>query len=223
MCKLFFFFFQAEDGIRDKLVTGVQTCALPISRGLDKWVHVLGHAELRIMHVPSFSLALRLGDAESLHTHKRKFADGLKGAVGVRVIYPLLCQGLLLANCHRRKCSFVHGSRECTSLVCVSVYGDNADASKIVGNPNKKTRCHLSCLGHVSKTSFWHPIKHKTDEIVHVRIELQMVFEPRLERARRGCFRLRDRSRWWPRILLVHAGRMTPGERSPEEEPGRGA
>src|SRR5205823_8835128 len=30
---LFFFFFQAEDGIRDKLVTGVQTCALPIFGG----------------------------------------------------------------------------------------------------------------------------------------------------------------------------------------------
>src|SRR5687767_15248176 len=29
-----FFFFQAEDGIRDKLVTGVQTCALPISLSL---------------------------------------------------------------------------------------------------------------------------------------------------------------------------------------------
>src|SRR5258708_31670674 len=27
----FVFFFQAEDGIRDDLVTGVQTCALPIS------------------------------------------------------------------------------------------------------------------------------------------------------------------------------------------------
>src|SRR6266481_4367954 len=27
----FFFFFQAEDGIRDGTVTGVQTCALPIS------------------------------------------------------------------------------------------------------------------------------------------------------------------------------------------------
>src|SRR5437773_7134612 len=26
-----FFFFQAEDGIRDRDVTGVQTCALPIS------------------------------------------------------------------------------------------------------------------------------------------------------------------------------------------------
>src|SRR2546430_17461745 len=29
---IFFFFFQAEDGIRDLTVTGVQTCALPISR-----------------------------------------------------------------------------------------------------------------------------------------------------------------------------------------------
>src|SRR5438309_6098171 len=28
----FFFFFQAEDGIRDGTVTGVQTCALPISQ-----------------------------------------------------------------------------------------------------------------------------------------------------------------------------------------------
>src|SRR2546426_6317601 len=31
MQKILFFFFQAEDGIRDYKVTGVQTCALPIS------------------------------------------------------------------------------------------------------------------------------------------------------------------------------------------------
>src|SRR5947207_11295838 len=30
---VFFFFFQAEDGIRDHCVTGVQTCALPIFAG----------------------------------------------------------------------------------------------------------------------------------------------------------------------------------------------
>src|SRR5690349_22995234 len=30
MFLFFFFFFQAEDGIRDLYVTGVQTCALPI-------------------------------------------------------------------------------------------------------------------------------------------------------------------------------------------------
>src|SRR3989339_2026829 len=34
MLHCVFFFFQAEDGIRDKLVTGVQTCALPISSTL---------------------------------------------------------------------------------------------------------------------------------------------------------------------------------------------
>src|SRR2546427_8942512 len=34
MVSYFFFFFQAEDGIRDLTVTGVQTCALPISSSL---------------------------------------------------------------------------------------------------------------------------------------------------------------------------------------------
>src|SRR5258708_10735144 len=33
-----FFFFQAEDGIRDDLVTGVQTCALPICLRLALWL-----------------------------------------------------------------------------------------------------------------------------------------------------------------------------------------
>src|SRR6266496_3745994 len=37
----FFFFFQAEDGIRDLYVTGVQTCALPISRSLTTRLHQL--------------------------------------------------------------------------------------------------------------------------------------------------------------------------------------
>src|SRR3712207_6871680 len=63
MCAVFvfFFFFQAEDGIRDIGVTGVQTCALPISAGRthqspgdvalldtlngDWTVHVPGHPE----------------------------------------------------------------------------------------------------------------------------------------------------------------------------------
>ena len=36
MICFFFFFFQAEDGIRDHCVTGVQTCALPICCGPDR-------------------------------------------------------------------------------------------------------------------------------------------------------------------------------------------
>src|SRR6266481_4320764 len=42
----YFFFFQAEDGIRDGTVTGVQTCALPIWRG------TLLHARLRALVDP---------------------------------------------------------------------------------------------------------------------------------------------------------------------------
>src|SRR5439155_3383336 len=38
---LILFFFQAEDGIRDGHVTGVQTCALPILRGRRNELHQL--------------------------------------------------------------------------------------------------------------------------------------------------------------------------------------
>src|SRR2546421_8103520 len=44
VCLLFFFFFQAEDGIRDLIVTGVQTCALPISNGRAA-CHYCGHCD----------------------------------------------------------------------------------------------------------------------------------------------------------------------------------
>src|SRR6266850_2368526 len=36
---MFYFFFQAEDGIRDYKVTGVQTCALPISHRRSQKAH----------------------------------------------------------------------------------------------------------------------------------------------------------------------------------------
>src|SRR6266481_8242662 len=37
MSSIFIFFFQAEDGIRDGTVTGVQTCALPILNAGIAW------------------------------------------------------------------------------------------------------------------------------------------------------------------------------------------
>src|SRR5207249_8908669 len=45
---LFYFFFQAEDGIRDRNVTGVQTCALPI---LTEWIHRLIAASTGVLIV----------------------------------------------------------------------------------------------------------------------------------------------------------------------------
>src|SRR2546430_12309098 len=44
-----FFFFQAEDGIRDLTVTGVQTCALPISVILSAFAGTLAFASSRLI------------------------------------------------------------------------------------------------------------------------------------------------------------------------------
>src|SRR6266850_6482280 len=59
--RFFFFFFQAEDGIRDYKVTGVQTCALPIYRSDD------GGAKWRLLENPMkgsvvWSMAIDPGD-----------------------------------------------------------------------------------------------------------------------------------------------------------------
>src|SRR2546422_5772710 len=48
----FFFFFQAEDGIRDVAVTGVQTCALPISNVEARYA-VLNPTSMRAAASPS--------------------------------------------------------------------------------------------------------------------------------------------------------------------------
>src|SRR5690349_22842655 len=45
-----FFFFQAEDGIRDLYVTGVQTCALPICQRVDAGPAAVREAHLAREH-----------------------------------------------------------------------------------------------------------------------------------------------------------------------------
>src|SRR5262249_56723913 len=57
-CRTLSFFFQAEDGIRDWSVTGVQTCALPISALV---CAVLGAATSAL----AYQLELRIGEGGS--------------------------------------------------------------------------------------------------------------------------------------------------------------
>src|SRR6266699_4946841 len=55
---LIFFFFQAEDGIRDADVTGVQTCALPIyRRAVDRQLVVLAGGQPVTVEVEALQLA----------------------------------------------------------------------------------------------------------------------------------------------------------------------
>src|SRR2546429_7114549 len=57
-----FFFFQAEDGIRDVAVTGVQTCALPIYRSLMSLSYRLGIFYRRVTSNPARSVTHRRED-----------------------------------------------------------------------------------------------------------------------------------------------------------------
>src|SRR2546427_5018347 len=59
---LLFFFFQAEDGIRDLTVTGVQTCALPICCPIRVFVYPL-HPNACAEGVPAFGEAQVIGQA----------------------------------------------------------------------------------------------------------------------------------------------------------------
>src|SRR5688572_31013163 len=56
----FFFFFQAEDGIRDLTVTGVQTCALPISGG----IQAVSRGAVRPRRLPVLGLEVVGGEDE---------------------------------------------------------------------------------------------------------------------------------------------------------------
>src|SRR5437016_11991096 len=66
--RAFFFFFQAEDGIRDWSVTGVQTCALPLTDYLQQHgvrVRYL-HSEIDAIERVEIIRGLRLGEFDVL-------------------------------------------------------------------------------------------------------------------------------------------------------------
>src|SRR5687768_18305458 len=66
----FFFFFQAEDGIRDVAVTGVQTCALPISN-LMRAEELMRGSQLSVVTTTKLS---RIDSAQQRNLPKRQSA-----------------------------------------------------------------------------------------------------------------------------------------------------
>src|SRR5260221_6789017 len=82
----FFFFFQAEDGIRDHCVTGVQTCALPIldqpvpNRAISytqvvspsSWFWFATPANISIADGPVWDRLIHLISVSILHLRDRK-------------------------------------------------------------------------------------------------------------------------------------------------------
>src|SRR5689334_25163370 len=106
---LFYFFFQAEDGIRDGTVTGVQTCALPISlqRGAAAVAYeVEGATVLPITEVPLIpvkGLAAQLSDIAGRFygepSHHLNLV-GVTGTNGKTSVTQLVAQALDLLGQH---------------------------------------------------------------------------------------------------------------------------
>src|SRR5438093_13726667 len=84
MWSVVIFFFQAEDGIRDWSVTGVQTCALPISRrrpataaGGDERFPLLDAPHRRVRDEPGPRVAEHFGSLRVLRRLDDAVADRL--------------------------------------------------------------------------------------------------------------------------------------------------
>src|SRR4030066_1882756 len=75
-CGLLFFFFQAEDGIRDSSVTGVQTCALPILAHLDP----VGYDQSLV------GVCRRVSGVEEARQDRKSGVEGKSGDLGGRRI-----------------------------------------------------------------------------------------------------------------------------------------
>src|SRR5215203_6733262 len=79
--SIFFFFFQAEDGIRDSGVTGVQTCALPIYRLETKLVTELSGPDAISQHDTLTDAGFR----RSHHFVYKPLCEGCRACVPVRI------------------------------------------------------------------------------------------------------------------------------------------
>jgi len=85
-CLLFFFFFQAEDGIRDVAVTGVQTCALPIAIAGCMVIEGVVHRN-RPIRVLREDIVIFEGELESLRRFKDDASEvraGMECGIGVK-------------------------------------------------------------------------------------------------------------------------------------------
>src|SRR2546430_16023147 len=104
---LFFFFFQAEDGIRDLTVTGVQTCALPIfnkqgALSPEEFEHVKQHVVIGsqiLAPLPHLEHIIAMVRSHHERWDGTGYPDGLRGEdvplggriIGTAEVYDALC------------------------------------------------------------------------------------------------------------------------------------
>src|SRR5207247_3116733 len=103
----FFFFFQAEDGIRDPLVTGVQTCALPIFSATIGPFQRLTFRQYRVSHRSVISNeAPQLRETPITQITQLPSAAHPRRATGLDRAFAWGFAGCSLLMCGNRACGF---------------------------------------------------------------------------------------------------------------------
>src|SRR5215211_7111656 len=119
-----FFFFQAEDGIRDHCVTGVQTCALPICPGRLRRGGRGACGSRKIERHPAWALIVILAIAvllwlifavwppglEAAIGRKRVFLNAVFNGITLGSLYFLVASGFTLIFGLMRNVNLAHGS-----------------------------------------------------------------------------------------------------------------
>src|SRR5205085_6486230 len=108
------FFFQAEDGIRDLTVTGVQTCALPIF--IATWLLLVGQ---RLSNVADRGGHAHMA-ADDLHNVVVPDHDGSSATI---VVQQRQRTDLISGRSEERRVGKERRSRCCVSMVTINNYG----------------------------------------------------------------------------------------------------
>src|SRR5438093_2577830 len=97
---LLFFFFQAEDGIRDWSVTGVQTCALPICTATPDSVSGVAVLEARTIQVDDI-----LGPAGERFSSYARGEQATRQRLGLRTVLatPMVLGGAVVGSIMLRR------------------------------------------------------------------------------------------------------------------------
>src|SRR5205823_8187098 len=93
---------QAEDGIRDKLVTGVQTCALPISGTYINHNHFAGLLELTLPFAAACVFYFFQLWSESRRNMVRRRVPASAGSAGVLCVFYSFVLEIGRASCRER-------------------------------------------------------------------------------------------------------------------------
>src|SRR5579883_2651711 len=137
----FFFFFQAEDGIRDFHVTGVQTCALPIS--------------LMVSFLQQFSTHFSLEDMSGQLLCSFCVQTSAEVVLSPIVLLTIVLQSLTIKTGQASSDSLILSGRSLPSGTSSNIFGEHALREKVTRMGTENPLSADVSMHEVHAKNFW--------------------------------------------------------------------